>query len=63
MVDLHRHFLGHGFHHLDAQNPNHVEDDPTRWFHNDCIHPNDRGHHEIRRLFYEAVDCDYLATP
>ena len=37
-------------------------DDATGWF-SDCIHPNDRGHHELRRLFFEAIDGTYRVTP
>ncbi|MCK6529136.1 SGNH/GDSL hydrolase family protein [Myxococcota bacterium] len=56
MVDMRGHFLGHGFYHDDAQNPWYDADDSTKWFSSDCIHPNNRGHHELRRLFYHAID-------
>lgn len=55
-VDLRGHFLGHGFRH-DEQGPWTDEADPTLWFQDDCIHPNSRGHHEIRRLFLAALDA------
>lgn len=54
-VDLNGHFRGHG---MNNENPTidaYDEDDPSRWFDNDCLHPNDRGHHEVRRLFYYAA--------
>ncbi len=56
-------FHGHGFHYDDPSNQYYQAKDPTLWFAPDCIHPDDRGHDEIRRLFYEAVDCSYVATP
>jgi lysophospholipase L1-like esterase len=56
MIDMAGHFKGHGFYHDDAQNPYFEEGDQTLWFANDCIHPNNRGHHEIRRLFFDTID-------
>ncbi len=63
VVDALGHFRGHGFHSDDSANPYYQSSDPTLWFANDCIHPNERGHSELRRLFYEALDCTFLATP
>ena len=54
-VDMRSHFLGHGHHAGDVSGEWHVPDDATTWFVDDCIHPNDRGHHEIRRLFSAAI--------
>lgn len=54
-LDMHGHFLGHGYYAEDPANRYHHPEDPTLWFADDCIHPNDRGHHEIRRLFWYAV--------
>ena len=54
-IDLRGHFLGHGFNGGDSENPYYEADDPSLWFADDCIHPNDRGHHELRRLFWYAV--------
>lgn len=59
-VDLRGHFLGHGFNHANPSNPNHHADDPTLWLQDDCIHPNRRGHHEVRRLFLAATDGEPL---
>jgi len=56
MVDLRGHFLGHGMFNDDEDNDAYDEVDPTRWFESDCQHPNDRGHHEIRRLFVTAAE-------
>lgn len=56
VVDLRGHFLGHGFHRKNKQSGAYDADDPTLWFESDCIHPNDRGHHEIRRLFFHAIE-------
>lgn len=58
-VDLQGHFVGHGFRH-DEDGPWTDEDDPTLWFQDDCIHPNVRGHHEVRRLFLSALDAEPL---
>ncbi len=55
LIDLRGHFLGHGFHFEDEGDWYHP-DDPTLWFQDDCIHPNVRGHHELRRLFLAAID-------
>jgi lysophospholipase L1-like esterase len=55
-VDLRGHFRGHGFHY-DDEGDWYDAEDPTLWFQDDCIHPNERGHHEIRRLFLAAVDA------
>jgi lysophospholipase L1-like esterase len=55
-VDLRGHFRGHGFNHDLASNDWHDPDDPTLWLQDDCIHPNRRGHHELRRLFLAATD-------
>lgn len=55
VVDATSHFRGHGWNYANPQNPFYDEDDPSLWF-SDCIHPNDRGHHELRRLFRAAID-------
>lgn len=55
MIDMYASFQGHGVYHDDPNNPSYDADDPTLWFARDCIHPNDRGHHEIRRLLTEAM--------
>ena len=54
-IDMRGHFLGHGSNGDDPENEFHNPDDPSVWFDEDCIHPNDRGHHEIRRLFWYAL--------
>lgn len=55
VVDMNGHFHGHGFYAEDDQNEYYDAADPSLWFYEDCIHPNDRGHHEIRRLFMAAL--------
>lgn len=55
VLDLYSRFQGHGVYHYDRENPSYNADDPSRWFAPDCIHPNDRGHHEIRRMFVDAI--------
>jgi len=55
VVDLRGHFLGHGYYRNDPTHPAFHGDDPTLWLLEDCIHPNKRGHHEVRRLFFHAI--------
>jgi len=55
LADNHSRFLGHGFHHDDAKSPHYVASDPSLWFHTDCAHGNDRGHHELRRLIWNQL--------
>lgn len=56
VVDLRGHFKGHGHRHDKTDMEPYDAADPTLWLDPDCIHPNDRGHHEIRRLFITAID-------
>ena len=55
-IDLRGHFRGHGFNHDNPSIEAYDEEDPSLWLQDDCIHPNARGHHELRRLFLAAVD-------
>jgi len=52
MIDLRGHFRGHAFHYDDESAPHYDAEDPTFWMRDDCIHPNTRGHQEIRTLFW-----------
>ncbi len=63
VIDALGHFHGHGMNYAETSNQYYQAQDATQWFAPDCIHPNDRGHDELRRLFYEALDCRYVATP
>lgn len=56
LVDMAGHFYGHGMNNEDETMPNYDSHDNTRWFNSDCLHPNDIGHHEIRRLFHAAIE-------
>ena len=58
VIDALGHFHGHGKSFDRAANPHFHAADPSPWL-GDCIHPNDRGHHELRRLFFEAIDGTY----
>ena len=58
VLDMRGTFLGHGFNHEDPNAPYHNVDDPSLWLANGCIHPNPRGHHEIRAMFWRAIDGD-----
>lgn len=56
ILDLRGHFLGHGYAAYDDETSAvHDPNDGTLWLADDCIHPNNRGHHEIRRLFFHAI--------
>ena len=63
IVDALGAFRGHGFYYNDPSNEHYDAADPTLWFESDCIHPNDRGHNELRRVFFEAIAPEgaYLA--
>jgi len=54
VVDIHSHFLGHASRCRDPQNPHYHPEDPSAWMMM-TIEPNARGAHEIRRLFWQAV--------
>jgi lysophospholipase L1-like esterase len=55
IVDVCEHFLGHGIAHNNSQNPHYRKEDPSLWYLL-TIEPNPRGAHEIRRLFWEALN-------
>ena len=57
-LDMRGTFLGHGFNYNDPITPHYNEDDPSLWLANGCTHPNPRGHHEIRSMFWRAIDGD-----
>ena len=56
VLDMRGTFLGHGFNYGDSTSPYYDEDDPSLWLANGCTHPNPRGHHEIRAMFWRAID-------
>ncbi len=56
VADLYTRFLGHGVNAGDPSNPHHDAEDPITWIQSDCVHPNDRGDSEIRRLFWEMTE-------
>jgi hypothetical protein len=60
LIDVHQHFLGHGYHSADTTNPSYVAADATRWFRS-LIDPNRRGAHEIRRLVWRALTKEDIA--
>jgi lysophospholipase L1-like esterase len=60
-VDVFAHFLGHGLGYNDPRNPYYRKDDPSLWYLL-TIEPNARGAHEIRRLFWEALNSDDQET-
>lgn len=48
LLDMHTSFYGHGF----QSNPN--------WYVDDCIHPSQIGHDQLRRMFYEQITGEAL---
>lgn len=62
LVDALNLFRGHGHNYANPNNPYFDEEDPTLWLYNrDCIHPNNLGHHMLRRAFYQQIERDYGA--
>lgn len=56
VLDMRGTFLGHGFNYNDHTALHYNEEDPSLWMANSCTHPNPRGHHEIRAMFWRAID-------
>jgi lysophospholipase L1-like esterase len=63
VIDLRGHFLGHGYNRNDTENAGYDEADHELWFQSDCIHPNSTGHHELRRLFAQAIRGEPFYLP
>jgi lysophospholipase L1-like esterase len=59
LVDIHRHFLGHGVNYNDPSGKYYHPEDNTPWLWL-VIEPNSRGAHEIRKLFWEKIHEDSL---
>ncbi len=57
IVDVFEHFLGHGLGHNNPRNEYYRKDDPSLWYLL-TIEPNTRGAHEIRRLFWDALNVE-----
>ena len=55
LLDVHRLFLGHGYQHENPASPFYHHKDPSLWFQMDCLHANERGNHEMRRLIWETI--------
>lgn len=53
--DNHARFLGHAFYYSDKTSLFYDVADPTLWLQKDCIHPNERGHHELRREVWRVL--------
>ncbi|MCO4748412.1 MAG: SGNH/GDSL hydrolase family protein [Proteobacteria bacterium] len=62
VVDMHGHFAGHGLNYTMTDIDTYDATDPSLWFESDCIHPNQRGHHELRRIFFAAAVDEELPT-
>ena len=54
LVDIHKHFLGHGVNYDDPSGKYYDPKDNTPWLRL-VIEPNARGAHEIRKLFWEKI--------
>lgn len=60
LVDLLSLFRGHGFNFFNPENPYFDRRDTSLWmYERDCIHPNNRGHHKLRRAFLKHIEQDY----
>ncbi len=59
LVDIHKHFLGHGVNYDDPTGKYYNPEDSTTWLRL-AIEPNSRGAHEIRKLFWEKIYENYL---
>ena len=55
IVDNATAFLGHSYHYKNTKSKYYNAKDPSLWFYNDCLHLNDRGNHELRRLVWARV--------
>lgn len=56
IAEIHKHFLGHGLHAKDPSHRYFHPEDPSLWYVL-TIEPNSRGAHEIRRLFWLALNA------
>jgi lysophospholipase L1-like esterase len=52
LVDIHKHFLGHGINYNNPKGKHYNLEDNSTWL-KLVIEPNSRGAHEIRKLFWE----------
>jgi len=55
VVEVHRAFLGHGFHCRHSWEPHYDHAEPYCWLASNIEDPNDRGYDAIRRLMWNAV--------
>ena len=55
IVDNAAHFLGHSYHYNNAKSKYYKAKDPTLWFYNDCLHLNDKGNHELRKMIWKRA--------
>ena len=55
IVDNATAFLGHSYHYKNTKSKHYNAKDPSLWFYNDCLHLNDRGNHELRRLIWKRI--------
>ena len=62
IVDAHGYFMGHGFAGtLTGEGYAAGDRSPTSWF-SSCVVPDERGHNELRKLLFEAIDGTYVAS-
>jgi lysophospholipase L1-like esterase len=59
LVDVHKHFLGHGVNHDDPKGKYYNPEDNSTWL-KLVIEPNSHGAHEIRKLFWDKIYKDSL---
>ena len=62
-LDLHALFLGHAYLHSDSTGPHYRANDPTQWMSDaDCIHPNELGQLNVRRLIWNELIVPHCAA-
>lgn len=57
LLDTHGLFADRGYGDSDPGEVDAGATDPPHWF-ADCVHPNARGHHELRELFFGAITAE-----
>lgn len=59
LIDIHRMLLGHGAWFFLNDAPFYCDDDPSLWYNDDCIHFNERGSHQVRKLIWQKIETLY----
>ena len=63
-LDIHTLFLGHGQRYNEPSGPFYDVQDPALWMTDeDCVHPNELGHQQIRRLVWNKLVVPNCSAP